>query len=128
MEKLEALNQAIKLVKKYIEKSKEDPSDEVIEVIDEIEKRFIVPQNKLDKITDILLSCKLKNNKNSIKIDEADKYILKGLILKSMRFSKKLREAVDFENDSYNFEELLKILENRKKREEKSLENNVSDS
>jgi GTP-binding protein EngB required for normal cell division len=128
MDKLEALNQAIKIVKKYIENSKEDPSDEVIEVIDEIEKRFTIPQSKLDKITDILLTCKLKNKKNSIKMDEADKYILKGLILKSMRMSKKLKEAADFENDSYDFNELLKMLENKKRKEEKDLATNISNS
>jgi hypothetical protein len=121
MEELQALEQAIEIAKKYVEKSYVDPTDEVNKIASEIEKTFEISEKQLERIKNILSKSKLKNTKIDVNIDEADKFLLQGLLLKAgVRFTKKLKEAVDFENDKIDFEALLKALEAKKKRDEKA--------
>ena len=120
VEELQALEQAIEITKKYVEKSYVDPSEEVNKIASEIEKTFEISEKQLERIKNILSKSKLKNTKIDVKIDEADKFLLQGLLLKAgVRFTKKLKEVVDFENDKIDFEALLKALEAKKKRAEK---------
>jgi hypothetical protein len=121
VEELQALEQAIDIAKKYVEKSYVDPTEEVNKIASEIEKTFEISEKQLERIKNILSKSKLRSAKIDVKIDEADKFLLKGLLLKAgVRFTKKLKEAVDFENDKIDFEALLKALESKKKRDEKA--------
>ena len=121
MENVKALEQAIEIAKSYVEKSYVDPSEEIEKIASEIEESFDISEKQLERIKTILSKAKLKNKKVAVEIDEADKLLLQGLLLKAgVRFSKKLREAVDFEHDRIDFEALLKTLEARKKRAEKA--------
>ena len=121
MTEMQALDQAVEIVQKYVNETKVDSSEEIMKIIEEIEKVFDCDDKKLERIEKILAKCPLKETKKEVNIDEADKFLLKGLLLKSgLRFTKKLKEAVDFENDKIDFEELLKSLLAKKKRAEKA--------
>ncbi len=121
MQELQAVDQAINIVEKYIEKSKNTPTKEVERVIASIENKFDISPKKLEKIAEILSKANPKNApKKELTVDEADMLLLKGLFMKAgMRMSKNLKDAVDFDNNKIDFDRFLKALKARKRRLEK---------
>ena len=120
MTEFQALEQAISIAENYVEKSKVDPSEEILKISNEIEKTFDIEQKRLDRIIDILSKSRLKNSQKDIKLSEADRFLLQGLLLKAnVRQTAKFKEIADFENDKIDFEKLLKNLQSKLKRLQK---------
>ncbi len=120
MEELQALQQAIDLLQKYRQEISQNGNGKVEKIMEEIKESFDLPKSSLKKIEELLKKPDGRKRARSVTLDEADKYMLKGLLMKAgVRMSKKLKEVLDFDKDYYDIEGILKALEDRKKRMEK---------
>ncbi len=121
MEELQALQQAIDLLQKYRQEVTENGSEKIEKIMEEIKQNFDLPKSSIKKIEELLKKPDGRKRAKSVTLDEADKYMLKGLLMKAgVRMSKKLKEVLDFDKDYYDIEGIIKALEDRKKRMEKA--------